>query len=43
MMTEYMAVLGFVGLISIPALVYCGWSVAASFAFVRNYVLYPFP
>jgi hypothetical protein len=38
-----MSVTGFVALVSIPALLYCGSQLAGSFAFVRNYVLYPFP
>ncbi len=41
--TEYVAVTTFVGLVTLPALLYCGWQLAGSFAFVRNYVLYPFP
>jgi Flp pilus assembly pilin Flp len=43
MFTEYTAVTGFVAIVSLPALLYCGWALAASFGFVRNYVLYPFP
>ena len=43
LLTEYVAVTGFVALVSIPALLYCGSQLAGSFAFVRNYVLYPFP
>jgi Flp pilus assembly pilin Flp len=43
MFTEYTVVTGFVALVTLPALLYCGWALAASFGFVRNYVLYPFP
>ena len=43
LLTEYTAVTGFVALVTIPALLYAGWALAASFGFVRNYVLYPFP
>jgi Flp pilus assembly pilin Flp len=43
MFTEYTVVTGFVALVTMPALLYCGWALAASFGFVRNYVLYPFP
>ncbi len=43
LLSEYVAVTGFVALVSIPALLYCGSQLAGSFAFVRNYVLYPFP
>lgn len=43
LMTEYVVVVGFVALVSIPALAFCGWAVAASFAHVRDYVLYPYP
>jgi Flp pilus assembly pilin Flp len=43
MMTEYVAVTGFVALVTIPALLYCGVALATSFAHVRDYVLYPFP
>ncbi len=42
-LTEYVAVTGFVALLSIPALLYCGYALVGSFAFVRDYVLYPFP
>ena len=42
-LTEYVAVTTFVGLVTLPALLYCGWQLAGSFAFVRDYVLYPFP
>jgi Flp pilus assembly pilin Flp len=43
MMTEYATVTGFVALVTIPALLYCGVALATSFAHVRDYVLYPFP
>jgi Flp pilus assembly pilin Flp len=43
MMTEYTVVTGFVALITLPALLYCGVALAANFAHVRDYVLYPFP
>jgi len=42
-MTEYVAVTGFVALVSIPALIYCGVALAGNFAFVRDLALYPFP
>ena len=43
MMTEYATVTGFVALVTLPALLYCGVALATSFAHVRDYVLYPFP
>jgi Flp pilus assembly pilin Flp len=43
LLTEYATVTGFVALVTIPALLYCGVALAHSFAFVRDYVLYPFP
>ncbi len=42
-MTEYVVVTGFIGLASISALLFCGYMLAGSFSFVRNYTLYPFP
>jgi Flp pilus assembly pilin Flp len=42
-LTEYATVTGVVALVTIPALLYCGVALAQSFAFVRDYVLYPFP
>ena len=42
-MTEYVAVTGFVSLVTIPSLLYCGLQLATSFGFVRDYALYPFP
>jgi hypothetical protein len=42
-MTEYVAITGFVALVTIPGLMYCGYMLAGSFGFVRNYLLYPFP
>ncbi len=43
MMTEYTVVTGFVAMLALPALLYCGVALAANFAHVRDYVLYPFP
>jgi Flp pilus assembly pilin Flp len=43
MMTEYAVVTGFVALVTLPALLYCGVALATNFAHVRDYVLYPFP
>ena len=43
MFTEYVTVTGFVALLTIPALLYCGVQLANSFVFVRSYMLYPFP
>jgi Flp pilus assembly pilin Flp len=43
LVTEYAVVTGFVALVSLPALLYCGVALAANFAHVRDYVLYPFP
>ncbi len=43
LMTEYVTVTGFVALVTLPALLYCGVSLAKSFAFVRDFALYPFP
>jgi Flp pilus assembly pilin Flp len=42
-MTEYVVVTGFVALVTIPSLLYCGLQLAVSFGFVRDYALYPFP
>jgi Flp pilus assembly pilin Flp len=42
-MTEYVTVTGFVALLTIPALLYCGVQLANSFVFVRSFMLYPFP
>jgi Flp pilus assembly pilin Flp len=42
-MTEYIVVTGFVAIVALPALLYCGVALARSFAFVRDYALYPFP
>ncbi len=42
-MTEYVTVTGLVAIVTIPALLYCGVAHASNFAFVRDYVLYPFP
>jgi Flp pilus assembly pilin Flp len=43
MLTEYVTVTGFVALLTIPALLYCGVQLANSFVFVRSFMLYPFP
>jgi len=43
LMLEYIVIVGFVAIVSIPALLFCGVAVAKNFAFVRNYALYPFP
>ena len=40
---EYISLNGLVALVSLPALLYCGFVLAQSFVFVRDYVLYPFP
>jgi len=42
-LTEYVVVVGTVGLATLPALLYCGWALVGNFSFVRNYLLYPFP
>jgi Flp pilus assembly pilin Flp len=42
-MTEYLVIVGAVGLMSIPALLYCGEAMARSFIFVQQYLLFPFP
>ena len=42
-MNEYVVVLGFVGLVSIPAFAYLGYVVAHSFSFMRTYVLFMYP
>src|SRR5258708_25401786 len=42
-MMEYVVIIGFVALGSIPALLFCAWALAQNFAYVRDYALYPFP
>jgi Flp pilus assembly pilin Flp len=42
-MTEYVVVMGFVGLVSVPAFIYLGYVVANSFSFMRGYALYMYP
>lgn len=42
-MTEYVVITGFVGLVSVPAILFCAWALAGHFAYVRDYVLFPFP
>jgi Flp pilus assembly pilin Flp len=42
-MTEYIVVTGFIALVTIPALAYCGLALAHSFSNVRDYILYPIP
>jgi Flp pilus assembly pilin Flp len=42
-MTEYVVVLGFVGIVSMPAFMYLGYVVAHSFSFMRGYVLFMYP
>lgn len=42
-MTEYVVVVGAVGIVTLATLLYCGVAVAHNFAFVRDYALYPFP
>jgi len=43
LMLEYIVLVGFVAIVSIPALLFCGLSLMKNFVFVRNYALYPFP
>jgi Flp pilus assembly pilin Flp len=42
-MTEYLVITGFVGLVSIPAFAYLGYVVAHSYAFMQGYALLMFP
>ncbi len=42
-MTEYVVVTGVVGIVTLPALLYCGVALARNFVFVRDYALFPFP
>jgi len=42
-MSEYVVVMGFVGLVSMPAFIYLGYVVANSFSFMRGYALYMYP
>jgi len=42
-MTEYVVVVGFVALVSIPAFTFLGYVVAHSYSFVQSYALNMFP
>ena len=42
-LVEYVAVTGFVALVSLPALMFAGVAVAKSFVFIRGYMLSPYP
>jgi len=42
-MTEYVVVTGLVGVACLAVLLASAWTVAASFAHARDYVLFPFP
>ncbi|HEY2514069.1 MAG TPA: hypothetical protein VGI39_24550 [Polyangiaceae bacterium] len=42
-MVEYSALLGFVGIVTLPALILCGIALTSGFQAVRNFLLYPFP
>ena len=42
-MNEYVVVMGFVGVVSIPAFTYLGYVVAHNFSFLRTYLLFMYP
>lgn len=42
-MVEYSALLGFVAIVTLPALILCGIALTSGFQAVRNFLLYPFP